>query len=993
MAWLRSKAQSIPAFDGTRLVGETPVRADAFLEFIGSGTEPLYPEPDFMTASDVGFDKNELVYACIMEKATSLPDAPFRVFGPDGRGEPRENHPLRQLLANPNPAMTEFEMVELTSIYLDLAGIAFWEIVLDRVERPVELWPLRPDRVRIYPQNNGKHEYGYTIGGGRVAPLGTDVLTFRLPNPEVPWLGKAPMRPANRAVALDNEATDFVKALLQNHAVPGAVVETENAIDKDVTDRLTERWIERFGRGNRGRPAFLQKGMKVHSLGLDLGQLEFPDLRTISESRICMSFGVPPILVGAKVGLDRCLPAQSRVWTTSGAVPIVDVKPGMIVWSVIDGRMKPRPVTNWAQTDVRPVYAVRTKNRVIRASGNHPILVRVPGSSTGGNATRSASYTYRHADQIQPGDWVVQAKSVPDQGWETGPDGHRLTPAMAKWLGAMLGDGSVTDSVIRMAMPPADRCHDEYVALARSLFTRQAHQSGGGVAVQDLIARAPITVGIRDRDFGFRSAQGARLLTALGVAGTARTKRVPPWVHTLSRPLRLEFLAGLVDTDGSIDRRGALTFAFANQALTHDVRDLLVGCGIQASNVAEFDVPADALPQPGIHESYRAWRFTASSAVAVAAIPFVDPLYRERVEANTGRDRPGGFDAAKAGLDPEQLGFYRVRSVTLEPAEPLYDIEVAGGGHNFLADGVVVSNSTFANYGEARRSFWEETLMPLQRRMQQVIVKRLMPMLEGPRPRRSVARFDNSEVLALRESEGRRWELATNALRAGAITVNQFARQVGIPQAAGADVYLRPAGVIPTDATGKPLHNAPATATPPPAPDSDGAAQQSSVVPYVERAACAKAIAAVVDQQRADVLAGVDEFAALLSLAPERFRGDLWDRSKWNRQLARAIAPHLRAAAVAAAAEVAADQPTYPMDGYILAASDAVARRFNAETESAVAAAVAVGGPDVGEAVEHVFALAAGYLADRTAAELDEEIGRFARADTAKRAGYVTEGT
>src|SRR5260370_36758886 len=38
---------------------------------------------------------------------------------------------------------------------------------------------------------------------------------------------------------------------------------------------------------------------------MSLRDLEFPDLRAFSESRICAALQVPPILVGAKVGLDR----------------------------------------------------------------------------------------------------------------------------------------------------------------------------------------------------------------------------------------------------------------------------------------------------------------------------------------------------------------------------------------------------------------------------------------------------------------------------------------------------------------------------------------------------------------------------------------------------------------------------------------------------------------------------------------------------------------
>ncbi|MFF4547270.1 phage portal protein [Streptomyces sp. NPDC001406] len=281
------------------------VGGDAFGPGLDLGlNNPVYPEPSFMSFASQAFGRNELVYACIMMKATSLPEAPLRVFGPDGLGEPRENHPLRELIANPNPLLTEFELLELTVVHMDLAGIAFWEIVRDRAGRPVQLWPLRPDLVRLIRQRDGRTRYGYVLGGS-IVDLGTDVLAFKYPNPVDPLVGQPPLRPALRAVALDNEATDFVKALLQNRAVPGVVITTQRKVDQDISDRLATKWKEKFGGTRRGEPAVLQTGMDVKVLGLDLQALEFPDLRTISESRICMAFGVPPILVGAKVGLDR----------------------------------------------------------------------------------------------------------------------------------------------------------------------------------------------------------------------------------------------------------------------------------------------------------------------------------------------------------------------------------------------------------------------------------------------------------------------------------------------------------------------------------------------------------------------------------------------------------------------------------------------------------------------------------------------------------------
>ncbi|MEV2277861.1 phage portal protein [Nocardiopsis sp. NPDC049922] len=270
---------------------------------LGPGSA-FYPASGFLSAAAHGFNRNELVYACLMELATSMPEATLRVYGPDGLGEPKEGHPLRRLLADPNPILSEFELFEITVIHLYLAGTAFWEIVRDQAGRPIQLWPLRPDLVRFWLQPNGRLRFGFWTPRGTV-DLGEDVIAFRLPNPIDPLVGQPPLRPAIRAVALDNEATDFVKALLQNRAVPGTVITVQQQLDEGIADRLVTKWKAKFGGSRRGEPAVLQKGMDAKVLGLDLDKLEFPDLRTIAESRICMAFGVPPILISAKVGLDR----------------------------------------------------------------------------------------------------------------------------------------------------------------------------------------------------------------------------------------------------------------------------------------------------------------------------------------------------------------------------------------------------------------------------------------------------------------------------------------------------------------------------------------------------------------------------------------------------------------------------------------------------------------------------------------------------------------
>jgi HK97 family phage portal protein len=314
MGWLdgSNAAKQTTVLDGTQ----------NFINLPALGGRPnlsgvIEPDGSYEVFSSAGYGRNELVYACIALRAESLPQSQLKVYptGPSNRA--LDDHPIRRLIERPNELISEFDLFELLVTYRDLAGICYTMVVPGRDGTPSELWPLRPDLVGVLPSSRDPRDYTWVY---RPNPERPDiqvliprqqmiVAKYPNPNPFNPadrYFGKPPLRSAARAISLDNAATDFVDRLLRNDATPTTVVTTEQAVTDALVERLRAKWFQRHAGQNRGGLAFLQKGMKVEALGLNLRDLEFPDLRTISESRVCMTMGrTPPILVGAKVGLDR----------------------------------------------------------------------------------------------------------------------------------------------------------------------------------------------------------------------------------------------------------------------------------------------------------------------------------------------------------------------------------------------------------------------------------------------------------------------------------------------------------------------------------------------------------------------------------------------------------------------------------------------------------------------------------------------------------------
>lgn len=271
-------------------------------------TTPTTPALDYEGLVAAGYARNTLIYACITELATSAASAPLRVYqrARDGNENEIVGHPAAALVNAPNPFYTDFELVEDAITLLYIAGNAYIEKERARGGQVVGLWPLRPDRVTILPDGAGIRGYEYAIGDQKVVLPPQDVIHLKLPNPLNRYYGQSPMSTLARAGDLDNAALDWLRLFFQNAAIPAGVYKTKNRLSEIEATRIKEGWRAKFGgAGNYHDIAVIDSEGDYQRIGIDISELDVDALTSVSETRICQAFGVPPILVGAKVGLDR----------------------------------------------------------------------------------------------------------------------------------------------------------------------------------------------------------------------------------------------------------------------------------------------------------------------------------------------------------------------------------------------------------------------------------------------------------------------------------------------------------------------------------------------------------------------------------------------------------------------------------------------------------------------------------------------------------------
>jgi len=268
-----------------------------------------YPDANYSSFASEGYGKSEIVHACIRELAISAATPKYHITAPstDGGTVAVESGVLYDLVASPNSHSDWYSFVERLVTFLMVAGNAYAIKERGRNDQVSALYLLRPDRVAIVPGDYGARGYVYTVGGVEYAIDVRDMCHLALPNPSGDLYGLSPLNVLSRTVNLDLNMTDFAKVYFQNAGVPSGLLKVKRRLtSQEEASTIRARWRSQFGGGgNFHRVAILDDDAEYQAMSNAPKDMALEGLHNLTESRICAVFGVPPILVGANVGLQR----------------------------------------------------------------------------------------------------------------------------------------------------------------------------------------------------------------------------------------------------------------------------------------------------------------------------------------------------------------------------------------------------------------------------------------------------------------------------------------------------------------------------------------------------------------------------------------------------------------------------------------------------------------------------------------------------------------
>jgi len=303
--------------------------------------EPKFTPRHYDTLAAEGYQKNAVAFRCISLVSQNAAAVPWQLFDGEGASRRRvEAHPLLELLKKPNPMQGGAELfAALFSSYL-IAGNSYLEAAGPKGDAPLELWQLRPDRMKIIPGGSGiPSGYRYTVNGAsvdyRADPLtgAADILHLKSFHPLDDWYGMSPLEAAAFSIDQHNEAAAWNAALLQSSGRPsGALVykpQHPDAVDTltaEQREALKEEIAQYFsGPANAGRPIVLEGGLDWRDMSLSPKDMDWLAGKDVSAREIALAFHVPPQLVGIEGSLTFANFEQARLALFDDAVlPLLD---------------------------------------------------------------------------------------------------------------------------------------------------------------------------------------------------------------------------------------------------------------------------------------------------------------------------------------------------------------------------------------------------------------------------------------------------------------------------------------------------------------------------------------------------------------------------------------------------------------------------------------------------------------------------------------------
>lgn len=287
---MRGKQRSWPVGAGT-LYGSEAV--------MGHDQSQFAPE----SYGEYAATSNE-IFSVVQLRARLMSSLDLRVYRGSGSTKVEEpESPAAQLLRHVNPFWSPRRLARMDELSMCLWGESFWALEYDGRGVPVEIWWLKPSRVRPVPHKSG-YLQGYlyeSVTGEQIPFEPREIIWFRYPNPIDEFSPLSPLAAARLAADTTKAMMVSNSRLFENGLQLGGVLTpgTDKAtFSKEQADDLAEMLDKRFrGSDKAHRWAVLRFEANLKQMNITPKDAEFLAGLNMGLRQVCNAYGIPAPLL------------------------------------------------------------------------------------------------------------------------------------------------------------------------------------------------------------------------------------------------------------------------------------------------------------------------------------------------------------------------------------------------------------------------------------------------------------------------------------------------------------------------------------------------------------------------------------------------------------------------------------------------------------------------------------------------------------------------
>lgn len=252
-----------------------------------------------------GFQQNVITYRCVQIVAEACASIPLQIkVGSGEDAKLLDEHPLLDVLRNPNPIQTGAEFVEQVIGLRRITGKVFVEkIIVGGTVKEMWAWPDYHMKIKL-PKNTfipEKYVWDNQEGTGtqrtwKVDPLtgACDLYNWSTFNPFDIHDGTSPIGATAYAVDQHNSASEWNKRMLDNSAEPSGILTHERQLTPEQIKQLDQQLQHSHaGPDNARKTMILSGGLKWQQVSLSPRDMDWLNGKNASAQDIAAGHGVP----------------------------------------------------------------------------------------------------------------------------------------------------------------------------------------------------------------------------------------------------------------------------------------------------------------------------------------------------------------------------------------------------------------------------------------------------------------------------------------------------------------------------------------------------------------------------------------------------------------------------------------------------------------------------------------------------------------------------